>query len=293
MNGMPPTDTANALCTNCGANLHGEYCSQCGQRRAAPVRSLWHLLTEVAEDLTHSDSRIWRTLGYLAVRPGFLMREYRAGRRARYLPPFRLYLALSVVFFALAVTTSPPRAYVVSLDPAHLGATSPVSGSDAVHLCRSTYGGPGARPVQEFIRTRCPELLRDGGRSLAAAFEHNLPRAMFLFVPLVALFMKAMYWRPRRYYVEHWLFLLYLQSFAFLLIIVGIVVGYVSPRAVDKWLTIALWLYAGYYLVVSMRAVYQQSQVATGFKVALLGLAYVVCALGVLAGTALYSVLTL
>ena len=38
--------------------------------------------------------------------PGHLTREFLAGRRARYLPPVRLYLVLSVVFFLVA---TPPR----------------------------------------------------------------------------------------------------------------------------------------------------------------------------------------
>ena len=51
------------------------------------------------EDLTHADSRLWRTLAALLFKPGHLTREFLAGRRARYLPPVRLYLVLSVLFF--------------------------------------------------------------------------------------------------------------------------------------------------------------------------------------------------
>src|SRR6516164_3976428 len=95
-------------CDNCGAAVAGRYCAACGQRREAPVHSLWHFSQVAAEDLTHADSRLWRTLGALLFRPGFLTREFLDGRRARYLPPVRLYLVLSVVFFLYASTVHGP-----------------------------------------------------------------------------------------------------------------------------------------------------------------------------------------
>ena len=46
---------------------------------------------------------------------------------------------------------------------------------------------------------------------------------MFVFLPLLALVMKLMYWRPKRYYVEHLLFLVHNHAFVFLaLAIVGL-----------------------------------------------------------------------
>jgi len=282
---MLPTESASAACTNCGTILHGEYCSECGQRRFEPVHSVWHLIRDAAEDLTHTDSRVWQTLASLAIRPGFLVREYLAGRRARYLPPFRLYLILSIVFFALA-TASPEHAYIVHLDR---GDVRPIQPTDREQICHSDYHGPGARTVQEFMRTRCPQLVSDGGKSLAAAYMHNLPRAMFLFLPLLALFMKAMYWRPRHYYAEHWLFLLYLQSFVFLLFIVGMLAARVLPARLDSALTLVLWLYAIYYLFTSVRRSYAQSRAATALKFVLLCAAYLVSGLIMVTLTTLYS----
>ncbi len=57
---------------------------------------------EAFESISHADSRLWRTLWYLLGRPGFLTREFFEGKRVRYLPPFRLYLVISVLFFLVA-----------------------------------------------------------------------------------------------------------------------------------------------------------------------------------------------
>src|SRR5262245_16324656 len=96
-----PAPTA-PTCENCGAPLAGEFCSSCGQRHEPHVHTLGHFASEAFESVTHADSRLWRTLGYLLVRPGFLTREFFSGRRARYLPPFRLYLVISLLFFVVA-----------------------------------------------------------------------------------------------------------------------------------------------------------------------------------------------
>lgn len=89
-------------CANCGSLLTGKYCSRCGQRHDDhPVHHFWHFVSEATEDLTHADSRLWRTLSALLFRPGLLTREFLEGRRARYLPPVRLYLVVSVIFFII------------------------------------------------------------------------------------------------------------------------------------------------------------------------------------------------
>ena len=88
-------------CTNCDTLLRGQYCAQCGQRSGTRMISLWELIREASEFLTTFDSRLWRTLGLLMFRPGWLTRDYLRGRRARYIPPLRLFIAFSLLFFFL------------------------------------------------------------------------------------------------------------------------------------------------------------------------------------------------
>jgi len=89
-------------CLNCGTELRGQYCGNCGQRARGRLISLWELLQDAFGDLFEIDSRLWRTLVPLLIRPGRLTLDYLEGRRARYMPPFRMYLVLSVVFFVVA-----------------------------------------------------------------------------------------------------------------------------------------------------------------------------------------------
>ncbi|MBT5219008.1 MAG: DUF3667 domain-containing protein [Woeseia sp.] len=90
------------MCLNCGTTLAGQYCGNCGQRAHSRLISIWELFRDAFGDLLELDSRLWRTLIPLAVRPGKLTRDYLEGRRARFMPPFRTYLVLSIVFFLVA-----------------------------------------------------------------------------------------------------------------------------------------------------------------------------------------------
>ena len=89
-------------CLNCGAYLRGQYCAVCGQRSRSRLISLWELVRDAFGDLFEIDSRLWQTLVPLLIRPGRLTHDYLQGRRARYMPPFRMYLVLSLLFFVVA-----------------------------------------------------------------------------------------------------------------------------------------------------------------------------------------------
>lgn len=103
----PATPAATALsshrCQNCDAPMAGQYCAICGQRYDHRIISLWELFRDVIGDVFELDSRVWRTLIPLLLRPGWLTVEYLRGRRVRYTPPFRLYLATSLAFFVVAL----------------------------------------------------------------------------------------------------------------------------------------------------------------------------------------------
>src|SRR5262245_25138589 len=88
-------------CLNCGAALHGSFCSACGQRAVPPDPSVSELAGDAWQELSGYDGRIASTVRGL-FRPGHLTREYVAGRRKRYLSPVRLYLIVSVMYFLVA-----------------------------------------------------------------------------------------------------------------------------------------------------------------------------------------------
>lgn len=86
-------------CTNCGGQLKGRYCAACGQRDNDLGRPAWFLVVDLGDEIFSFDSRVFQTLGLLLFLPGALTRSFWEGKRARYVPPIRLYLFASLFFF--------------------------------------------------------------------------------------------------------------------------------------------------------------------------------------------------
>lgn len=86
-------------CENCHAFINGKFCSQCGQSQDSSIRYFWSVILHLLHDIFSFDSRASRTLKPLIFKPGFLTKEYFCGRRVHYVPPLRLYLFISIIFF--------------------------------------------------------------------------------------------------------------------------------------------------------------------------------------------------
>jgi len=86
-------------CLNCGSQVTGRFCSQCGQENIETKETVGFLARHFLEDITHYDSKFFQTIRLLLFKPGFLTKEYLAGKRTTYLNPIRMYVFISAIFF--------------------------------------------------------------------------------------------------------------------------------------------------------------------------------------------------
>ena len=107
---------AHGACANCTAPLQGAFCHRCGQS-AHVHRSLAHLAEELLHGLLHFETKAWRTLPMLLLRPGRLTREYIDGRRVRYVSPLALLLFLLFLMFLVFSLTTPSVTLGGNLNP--------------------------------------------------------------------------------------------------------------------------------------------------------------------------------
>ena len=331
-------------CANCGAVLHGPWCGACGQLARESARSLGTLFHDAWHVFTHVDGTLWRTLGGLLLKPGFLTNEYFRDKRASYIPPFRLYLVISLAFFALASLTGslvgvPPE---VAADPEartqreQVAATAAAAPStptpapraetasrpavsvvprdaptDGMVLIEPVRGGPGIlmpaeqcgeleiRPawLETTLRRLCERATVDQGRSLARAFVGNVPKMMFVFLPLMAAAMLLLYWRPRRYYVEHLVFYLHVHAAVFLVLTLLVLSGTLAGALPVLAPAVAVagpaaFLYSAWYVWRAMRVHYRNGAGLTALKFVAIAFVYLVALSFTLLGTVVVSALT-
>jgi len=295
--GAPPNAAhdaaAHARCINCGAVVSGRYCSACGQKVEVHSHSLWSFVTQAAEVLTHGDSRLWRTLGQLVSHPGFLTQQFLIGRRASYLPPFRLYIVLSVVFFMVFAFSGPlPTKPLETPAGAIAGRLdAPGGAASTEEFCRASVSPlPGPDWIRRPFLRACLKTHADQSRELGRDFIHNLGRAMFVFLPLLAGCMTCLYRRPKRFYVDHLLLLVHNQAFLFLLLSIYLIATHWLRASAWTWgLTVAVIGYGLYYMARSLQTVYAQSALRTAAKFTALAIGYAVCAAGMVLLTGIYT----
>lgn len=87
------------VCLNCGAKLNGLFCSECGQKNIPRRQTLGELFENFLGSFFSYESKFFRSVKHLLLRPGYLAMEYNAGRRERYYHPARMYVFISFVFF--------------------------------------------------------------------------------------------------------------------------------------------------------------------------------------------------
>lgn len=91
------------ICPNCETQCNDEYnfCPECGQKKENNILTFRQFLSNFLGDYFTFDSKIFRSLVPLIIKPGFLTQEYIAGRRQRYIPPLRMYIFISILFFLI------------------------------------------------------------------------------------------------------------------------------------------------------------------------------------------------
>lgn len=258
---MNPETAEPPVCLNCGEKLLGEYCWRCGQAATDLRRPLRELAANFFEDVLSLDTRLLRAIGPLLLRPGFLTREYLAGRRARYALPLRLFLIATLIFASLSVLL-PRRAHIrVITEPGQA-----VHGSEAFHTLLlpkrfTRWGSPATRQRMTEAIARA----KANPQEFLHALTGNMPRAFFLLLPLFALLVKLFYWRQDRLYLDHLIFALHFHAFGFIaLSLNAIALRLRSPVSTALLLLVWIWFFA--YLAIALWRVYGSSWPWTAVK---------------------------
>jgi len=253
--GSRAEENAPPTCRNCGAPVDGAYCAACGQETALRLPTLREFLREAAGRYVALDGRFWRTMFALLARPGFLTREYLAGRRRRYIRPARLYLFATLIFFAVTrLLVGPIDIFEVRADtPEEAKYLSPDKGFN-VQMGEDAFG---SLELQKRWN-RFNNLRRsDKAEQLGEGMLRYAPYALFVLLPAFALLLKLVYLgRRRRYprrprlYGEHLVFAAYDHAFVFVAAtIMLLLLGRTMALTIGGWVV-------GVYLLLSLRSVY-------------------------------------
>lgn len=262
-----PPPLAAGRCPNCESEAGGNFCSTCGQKQGELRPTFRELVKDFSKFFFRIDSKFLLTLRHLLTRPGFLTREYFAGRRERYERPLRLLVVLTIVSF-LAIRIGPARGLE---EAAEAGAGEQVGTQTGNRVSVTVRGipltvaqgpdrpeGEAAREVDPAIRERLTRFFSGGtaaaGEKLRQHWLEIGPKLSLALVPVFAWLLWLLYRRHDVRYAEHMVFAIHCQAFSQL--------SQIAQHYLGGWVVLVDLLYTG----LAMRAAYGQGWAKTILK---------------------------
>jgi hypothetical protein len=244
-------------CLNCGAEVTRKFCPECGQANLETKENFFHLAGHFLADYFHFDSKFIRSLIPLFTKPGFLTKQYWEGKRVRYIHPLRLYFFITIIFM-LATT------YFYH----HFG--QEVKGAVIHTSTKVTYDSADTdKTVIDSVQLKIKQAEDEKARKAEEensmkkfsggvdSFFHDLKYISFFLLPLYALIFKFLFFRRKGFYVDHLVYTLHLQSFAYVLISVAVLLPFVFPETlhhIRRGVLVILLV----YIAASLRYLYHQ-----------------------------------
>lgn len=285
----------NPNCLNCGAPLTGKFCSQCGQKDLPRRQAVGDLSLNFISSFFSFESKFFKTFASLLLKPGILIREYNEGKRERYYHPARMYVFLSFIFFLIfafipdedkvnlkdngkEMSREEKSEFLDSLSTNSGAYWNPISGAeydpktlaeyDSIENAKSPEKRDGG--VERYFKKKFITLKQQRGwdektilKSFGESLQANIPKMIFLLLPVFALILKLLYFRRDFYYSEHLVFTVFFYDFLFLSGILGLLFSLVNWL---EWINLIVFLYINFYLYKAMRRVYGQSRLKTILK---------------------------
>src|ERR1700687_1849870 len=199
------------VCPSCGTETIGHFCSNCGEKEVSQSDySLRHYLKELAAALPPLDSKVFRSLWLLMSKPGYLSTEYFRGRRVRYVKPLQLFVFLNVIYYfslTLFVATTFTTPLATQL---HMNNYCPTHAKKQVE--------------QKLQKDKISyETLEAKYNKRTGVLSKTL---IFLLIPIVAVLFYALFFKKRKYVIEHAVVATHFWSFN--LILLGVILPIVT-----------------------------------------------------------------
>lgn len=285
-------------CLNCGSEVAGRFCQQCGQENVEVKESFLHLIRHFLEDLTHFDGKLWVTLKLLLFKPAKLTQHYMDGKRATYIHPIRMYLFVSAVFFFFIFSfnsTQPPaemkgvaNSSIKAPSPANLPKNNIVFNMDDDTIQYKSVA------EYEMAQSQLSNAKQDNwltseiikksiqinekyendnykiGEAIIENFQHYFSRMLYISLPMFAFFLWVLYRRNKNhFFVDHLIFSIHIYcAFFIILFLVKLINGFTN-LVFDKTFvlfTVLTPLVLFFYLYKALRNHFNQSRWKTIFK---------------------------
>lgn len=248
-------------CLNCDKALQPwmNYCPKCGQEnhvRRASIRVLSH---DFLQDYWTFDSKLFKSIIPLLFKPGFLSKEFIEGRRVRYIPPIRMYLFISFIFFLVTSFLEQKQGIVkIGLDENKKIETVDTLKKDDIKMDSIIS----VENEMSTLITKKSDYIstQEGQKNMNLQMNKNFPFILFIMIPILAFVFFLFFRKKGYYYVDYLIYSLHLQSFIFIWLLIFIPIRNLFHLPELGFITLAI---VGFYTFISLKNVYQFGYLST------------------------------
>ncbi len=282
------------ICPNCGETEVGKYCPNCGQSNKDFNKPIKQIIGDLLDSI-NLDIRLFNTLIPFFIKPGFLTEEYFKGRRKKYVPPVRMYMIFSILFFFLVqfTTSDEIKNDFVGVNTNELADStekkSDITEENQAAMIKSDSAKFKSLITSENLEKQDLETIKEetlndtsatswqkqlviGGLNAAEKkdlffdrFLNTLSYVLFLLMPFFALILALILWKSRLLYVKHLIFSINFHSFIFGISSLLIVLMKLSPDSISNFI-VYLWWGIPIYLMFGIKRFYKRTYTGAFFK---------------------------
>ncbi len=287
-----------SACYNCGEKLSrtANFCPNCGQEnhnKKVPVKVL---IMDFAGDYLTVDSKLLRSLRKLIFHPGAMSEAYADGKRMTYIKPIRFYLFVSFLLF-LILNLKDESSSVIHVSDETSGVTFSTSSDEIndedsyneyLQRLQDSLQSPDITEQERIEIEESIDRIRRISTDGSNFIWQLAPYAFFLMVPMLALIFFGMFFKRRKFYVEHLILSLHVHTFAFILLSLLELIAFASgPIPFVELGAIGILLV---HTAFAMRRMYRAKWVAISLGL-ITTLALYLAAFGLLFGAIVYILL--
>ncbi len=322
---------SNNNCLNCNSELSekAKFCPNCGQKVESPIIRFKDFIKDAFEDYFSIDSKIFKSLVPLLFKPGFLTIEYIKGKRNSYIPPFRMFLIVSVLYFLLislmeekddfkhikenqtkktaetiiknsnneTKTEQDIRLKINGFGDAKMASVMNNLNDSSAQAYISQHGLKAYADsvfadenfFYRFISRKFFAMYLTDGKNFDGLIFNTVQKLVFIMAPIMAFVLFLIYFKKNIFYIQHLIFAFHVHSFIFLMFIFDEIL----TLLLGDWGSNITFLLILLYLLIAIKKVYKQKWLRSTFNFILLFLGYILLGVPILAILTLISAILL
>ena len=284
-------------CLNCNYSFNNQenYCPHCSQENHDLKIPIYHFFEEFLEGLFHFDNKIWKTLKFLFLYPGKMTQEFLGGKRVSFVPPIRLYIFFSFLFFFLLnlwfskVDNKDQKLIDMLKIEAKKDSSIRIDDIDSFiseEIEIDTLASKDEIELEKKVK-KAMNMTKEEMHELNLKVYKYMSYGLFFIMPIFALLLKLFYRKSDKYFYEHLINSLHFHAMIYIILTIALVLIKLELKSAVPPVCLGGLMI---YFILSLKQVYNSTWMKSIIKGILILCIYlfllvilaIVCSIGVL-----------